>query len=125
MKPRLAPVAVPLFLELGLGMAVGLAGTALAARQSDAAAAGFALAHQVAAMLFILLRIVGAGETGGGTGLAAGKYITDNIYVEIVTDARGYTATQLEIALTKALKLLTSAGSFGGNDVKLKYSKDY
>lgn len=61
MKPRLASVAVPLFLEMGLGMAVGLAGTALAARQSDAAAAGFALAHQVAAMLFILLRIVGAG----------------------------------------------------------------
>ncbi len=61
MKPRLAPVALPLFLELGLGMAVGLVGTALAARESDAAAAGFALAHQVAAMLFILLRIVGAG----------------------------------------------------------------
>ncbi|MCP5270721.1 MAG: polysaccharide biosynthesis C-terminal domain-containing protein [Burkholderiaceae bacterium] len=61
MKPRLAPVAVPLFLELGLGMAVGLAGTAMAARQADAAAAGFALAHQVAAMLFIVLRIVGAG----------------------------------------------------------------
>ncbi len=74
---------------------------------------------------FDRLRIVGAGETGGGTGLAAGKYLTDNIYVEIVTDARGYTATQLEIALTKALKLLTSAGSFGGSDVKLKYSKDY
>lgn len=61
MKPRLAPVAVPLFLELGLGMAVGLAGTMLAARQADAAAAAFALAHQVAATLFILLRIVGAG----------------------------------------------------------------
>ncbi len=74
---------------------------------------------------FDRLRIVGAGETGGGTGLAAGKYLTDNIYVEIVTDARGFTATQLEIALTKALKLLTSAGSFGGSDVKLKYSKDY
>jgi putative MATE family efflux protein len=61
MKPRLAPVAVPLFLEMGLGMAVGLAGTALAARQADSAAAAFALAHQVAATLFILLRIVGAG----------------------------------------------------------------
>ena len=60
-RPRLAPVAIPLFLELGLGMAVGLVGTALAARQADAAAASFALAHQVAAMLFILLRIVGAG----------------------------------------------------------------
>ncbi len=59
--PRLAPVAVPLFLELGLGMAVGLAGTMLAARQADDAAAAFALSHQVAAMLFIALRIVGAG----------------------------------------------------------------
>ena len=61
MTPRLAPLAVPLFLELGLGMAVGLAGTVLASRESDAAAAGFALAHQLAAMLFILLRVVGAG----------------------------------------------------------------
>jgi putative MATE family efflux protein len=61
MRPRLAPVALPLFLELGLGMAVGLAGTALAASRSDGTAAAFALAHQVAAMLFIVLRIVGAG----------------------------------------------------------------
>ena len=75
---------------------------------------------------FDRLRIVSANETGGkGSALAAGKYITDDIYVEIVTDARGFTATQLEIALTKALSLLTSTGSFGGSDVRLKYSKDY
>jgi translocation and assembly module TamB len=74
---------------------------------------------------FDRLRIVGAGETGRGAGLAAGKYITDDIYVEIVTDARGFTATQLEIALTRALSLLTSTGGFGGADVRLKYSKDY
>ena len=75
---------------------------------------------------FDRLRIVSGSETGGkGSALAAGKYLTDNIYVEIVTDARGYTATQLEIALTKALSLLTSTGSFGGSDVRLKYSKDY
>ncbi|WP_419808536.1 translocation/assembly module TamB domain-containing protein [Sphingomonas sp.] len=75
---------------------------------------------------FDRLRIVSANETGGkGSALAAGKYITDDIYVEVVTDARGYTATQLEIALTKALSLLTSTGSFGGSDVRLKYSKDY
>ena len=42
-----------------------------------------------------------------------------------MTDARGFTATQLEIALTRALSLLTSTGSFGGSDVRLKYSKDY
>ena len=57
----LRAIAGPLFLELGLGIAVGVAGTALAARLSDEAAAAFALANHVAAMLFILFRIVGAG----------------------------------------------------------------
>jgi translocation and assembly module TamB len=75
---------------------------------------------------FDRLRVLGADEaTGRGTSLAAGKYLTDNIYVEIVTDARGFTATQLEIALTKALSLLTSTGSFGGSSGSLRYSKDY
>jgi translocation and assembly module TamB len=75
---------------------------------------------------FDRLRILGADEASGrGTALAAGKYITDNIYVEVVTDARGFTATQLEIALSKALSVLTSTGSFGGSDVRLRYSKDY
>jgi len=75
---------------------------------------------------FDRLRVLGADEaTGRGTALAAGKYLTDDIYVEIVTDARGFTATQLEIALTRALSLLTSTGSFGGSNVNLKYSRDY
>jgi len=75
---------------------------------------------------FDRLRVLGADDTTGrGTALAAGKYLTDDIYVEIVTDARGFTATQLEIALTKALSLLTSAGSFGGSNASLRYSRDY
>ena len=75
---------------------------------------------------FDRLRILGADDASGrGTSLAAGKYLTNNIYVEIVTDARGFTATQLEIALTKALSLLSSTGSFGGNAASLRYSKDY
>jgi translocation and assembly module TamB len=75
---------------------------------------------------FDRLRILGADEASGrGTALAAGKYITDNIYVEVVTDARGFTATQLEISLTKALSVLTSTGSFGGSDLRARYSKDY
>ncbi|HEX8388705.1 MAG TPA: translocation/assembly module TamB domain-containing protein, partial [Sphingomonas sp.] len=75
---------------------------------------------------FDRLRIVGADQaTGRGTSLAAGKYLTDDIYVEIVTDARGFTATQIEIALTRALSLLSSTGSFGGSSASLRYSKDY
>ncbi|GAA0732125.1 translocation/assembly module TamB domain-containing protein [Sphingomonas japonica] len=72
------------------------------------------------------LRILGADEAGGrGTALAAGQYLTDDIYVEIITDARGFTATQLEVALSKALSLLSQTGSFGGSSVNLRYSKDY
>jgi translocation and assembly module TamB len=75
---------------------------------------------------FDRLRVLGADEaTGRGTSLAAGKYITDNIYVEIVTDARGFTATQLQIALTRTLSLLTQTGSFGGSAASLRYSRDF
>lgn len=55
------PLAWPLFTELLLGIAVGLIGTALAARLSDAAGGAFALANHVAAMLFMLFRVIGAG----------------------------------------------------------------
>lgn len=72
------------------------------------------------------LRILGEDDTTGrGMALAAGQYLTDDIYVEIITDARGYTAVQLEIALTRALSLLSATGSFGGSRAGLKYSKDY
>ena len=75
---------------------------------------------------FDRLRIVGADQASGrGTALAAGKYITKNVYVEIVTDARGFTATQLEVALTKALSVLSSTGSFGGSNASLRYSRDF
>lgn len=72
------------------------------------------------------LRILGADDSSGrGTSLAAGKYLTNDIYVEIITDARGFTATQVEIALTRALSLLSQTGSFGGSSVSLRYSRDY
>lgn len=72
------------------------------------------------------LRVLGADDTTGrGTSLAAGKYITDDIYIEIITDARGFTSTQIEIALTRALSLLSQTGSFAGSSVSLRYSRDY
>lgn len=72
------------------------------------------------------LRILGADSaTGRSTSLAAGKYITNNIYVEVITDARGFTATQLEVSLTKTLSVLSQAGSFGGSNVTVRYKKDF
>ncbi len=72
------------------------------------------------------LRIIGADkDSGQGTSVAAGQYISNDVYVEIVTDARGYTATQLEISLTPALSVLSSVSSFGGSNVNVRYRKDY
>lgn len=72
------------------------------------------------------LRILGADETEGrGTALAAGQYITDDIYIEFITDARGYTATQLEISLTPALSILSQTGGSGQTDINVQYRKNY
>ena len=72
------------------------------------------------------LRILGPdAATGRGTALAAGQYITNNIYVELITDARGFTATQLEISLTKWLSVLSQAGGSGANSVNVRIKKDY
>lgn len=60
-RPRLFSLAWPLFLELLLGIGIGVVGTALAARLSDAHGAAFALANHVGGTLFILFRIIGAG----------------------------------------------------------------
>ncbi|WP_269532048.1 MATE family efflux transporter [Chitinimonas sp. BJYL2] len=58
---RLTPIVGPLLLELFLGVGVGVIGTWLAAQLGDTAGAAFALTNHVAAMLFILFRVIGAG----------------------------------------------------------------
>lgn len=72
------------------------------------------------------LRVLGPDDTvGRGTALAAGQYITKDIYLEVITDARGYTATQLEISLTPALSVLSQAGGSGQSNLSIRYRKDY
>jgi translocation and assembly module TamB len=72
------------------------------------------------------LRILGEDDTTGrGTAIAAGFYLSDNVYIEIITDARGFAATQLEIALSKTLSLLSQFGTTTGTNANLRYSRDY
>ncbi|HEX7781512.1 MAG TPA: translocation/assembly module TamB domain-containing protein [Sphingobium sp.] len=72
------------------------------------------------------LRVLGSDSaTGRGTALAAGQHLTDNVYVEIITDAKGFTATQLEVGLSKALSILSQTGGTTGTSANLRYSKDY
>ncbi|WP_081944625.1 translocation/assembly module TamB domain-containing protein [Sphingopyxis sp. MWB1] len=72
------------------------------------------------------LRVLGADETEGrGTAIAAGQYISKDIYLEVITDGKGYTATQLEISLTRALSILSQAGGSGQSNLSVRYRKDY
>jgi translocation and assembly module TamB len=74
------------------------------------------------------LSVLGADKNSGrGTAVSAGKYISNRIYVEVIADAKGFTQTQLTIGLSKALSILTSAstGGLSSQSVGLKYSKQY
>lgn len=63
--------------------------------------------------------------TGQGTSIAAGKYIGRRVYVEVITDGRGYSATQIEYQITRWLSLLSSISTIGRESINLRVSKDY
>ena len=72
------------------------------------------------------LRVMpGDRRKGIGTTFSGGKYITDKVYLEVATDGRGYTATLVEIDLTRTLSLLSQIATLGSTDVSLKWSRDY
>ncbi len=72
------------------------------------------------------LRILPADpQTGQGTSLAAGKYLTRRIYVELITDGQGYSATRVEYQISRWLTLLGSISSIGRQSINLRASKDY
>ncbi len=72
------------------------------------------------------LRIVGADPAlGTETAVAAGKNIGKDFYVEIITDGRGYSATEVEFRITSWLSLLGSVSTLGRESVVFEVSKDY
>ena len=72
------------------------------------------------------LRIVGADPAlDRGTGVALGKNFGRRFYVEIITDGRGYSATELEFRVTSWLSLLASVSTIGRESIVAEVSKDY
>jgi translocation and assembly module TamB len=72
------------------------------------------------------LRILPADVTQGiGTQLAAGKYLGRRVYVEVITDGRGYSATTVEYQITRWLSLLSSISTIGRESVNVRVSRDY
>lgn len=72
------------------------------------------------------LRIVPADPTiNRQTGVALGKNIGRRFYVELVTDGRAYSATQLEFRITNWLSLLATVSTIGRQSAVAKVSRDY
>ncbi|HWJ60223.1 MAG TPA: translocation/assembly module TamB domain-containing protein [Sphingomicrobium sp.] len=72
------------------------------------------------------LRIVPADvATGQHTAIAAGKYITRKLFVEVVTDGQGYSATRVEYQVSKWLSLLSTVSTIGRTSAAVRVSKDY
>ncbi len=72
------------------------------------------------------LRIVAADVTiPRQTGFGAGKYLGRRVYAEIITDGRGYSATDLEFRITRWLSLLGSVSTVNRQNVNARISKDY
>ncbi|MEY2883885.1 MAG: hypothetical protein RL490_1609, partial [Pseudomonadota bacterium] len=72
------------------------------------------------------LRILPADTTTGRkTAVAAGQYIGRSVYVELATDAQGYSATNIEISLTRSLSILSQVATLGGTSANLRWKKDY
>jgi translocation and assembly module TamB len=72
------------------------------------------------------LRIVPADvATGQKTAIAAGKYIRRKLFVEVVTDGAGYSATNVEYQMTRWLSLLSTVSTIGRASASVRVSKDY
>jgi translocation and assembly module TamB len=71
------------------------------------------------------LRIVGDNaQTGMGTGIAIGKRLTRNIYVEVLTDSQGNTLTTLQLTLSRIWSLFVEVSSQGESSVNLRYQRE-
>jgi translocation and assembly module TamB len=72
------------------------------------------------------LRVVPADiATGQKTAIGAGKYITRKLFVEVVTDGQGYSATRVEYQMTRWLSLLSTVSTIGRSSASVRVSKDY
>ena len=72
------------------------------------------------------LRILPADvATGQKTAISAGKYLGRKLYVEVITDGQGYSATRIEYQVTKWLSILSSISTIGRTSANVRVSKDY
>jgi len=72
------------------------------------------------------LRIVAADPVlDRATAIALGKNLGRRVYVELITDGRGYSATEVEFRVTRWLSLLAAVSTVGRESAVAEISRDY
>jgi translocation and assembly module TamB len=57
--------------------------------------------------------------------VSGGKYVTDDVYVEIIGGGREGTSAQVEWRVRRALSLVSKIGSQGDAQLSVRWRKDY
>ncbi len=64
-------------------------------------------------------------ESATGMTVAGGKYVTDDVYIEIIGGGREGPSAQVEWRVRRALSLVSKIGSQGDTQLSVRWRKDY
>jgi len=70
-------------------------------------------------------RLAFAGDASGGVTVAGGKYVTDDVYLEIIGGGREGPAAQVEWRIKRTLSLVSRVGGQGDAKLSVRWRKDY
>jgi translocation and assembly module TamB len=70
-------------------------------------------------------RLAFGSGVGGGVTLAGGKYLTDNVYLEIAGGGREGPTAQVEWRVKRNLSIISKLAGQGGGSLAIRWRKDY
>ncbi|MBN9320439.1 MAG: translocation/assembly module TamB domain-containing protein, partial [Caulobacterales bacterium] len=70
-------------------------------------------------------RLAFAGDAAGGMTVAGGKYVTDDVYLEIIGGGREGPAAQVEWRVKRTLSVVSRVGGQGDAKVSVRWRRDY
>lgn len=68
---------------------------------------------------------LGGGTSGEGVTIAGGKYLTDNVYLELAGGGREGPSAQVEWRLKRSLSIVSKIGQQVGSSLAIRWRRDY
>ncbi|HEY8004416.1 MAG TPA: translocation/assembly module TamB domain-containing protein, partial [Phenylobacterium sp.] len=71
------------------------------------------------------LALAGGDSTSGAVSISGGKYLTDNVYLELTGGGRDGGAAQVEWRVKKSLSIVSRVGGQGDSRLAIRWRRDY